>query len=164
MYLRLQEIKLFLFRDPLLGFLCQKEASSKVIIQIRLLLSCYAFVSEGLKKNLFIAACLYSSLNINIFVCTRRFLLNLCYLFCFFFFNIIQKHQKSFHISTENTFSLNCGIFNAAVECTYTLFNQPIMVDSFIGSIIFPLFCEKGCSEYPWKVEKILWHSLPVYP
>ena len=147
MYLRLQEIKLFLLRDSLLGFLCQKEASSKVSIRIMLLLSCYAFVSEGLKKNLFIAACLYSSLNINFFVCTRRFLLNLCYLVCFF--NIIQKRQKSFHISTQHIVSLNCGIFNAAVECTYILFNQPIMVDNFIGSIIFPLFCEKGCSEYP---------------
>ena len=84
MYLRLQEIKLSLLRDSLLGLLYQKEASSKVIIRIRLLLSCYAFVSEGLEKNLFIAACLYSSLYVKFFVCTISFLLNLCYLFCFF--------------------------------------------------------------------------------
>ena len=141
MYLRLQEIKLSLLRDSLLGLLCQKEASSKVSIRIRLLLSCYAFVSEGLEKNLSIAACLYSSL-CKVFCLYKKFSTKFM-LFVLLFFNIIQKCQKSFHISTQNIFSLNCGIFNAAVECTYTLFNQPVMVDNLVGSNFFLYFVKK---------------------
>ena len=135
MYLKLQEIKLSLLRHFLLGLLSQKQPSSEVNIRIRLLLSCCAFVSDGLEKNLFIAAYLYSSLCIKFFVCTKRFLLKI--LFYFFLYN--TKISEIFSYQHLEHILFNCGILiqqlNVPILCLTSPLWRTIQLVPFFFSL-----------------------------